>query len=1263
MHDAALQAYVPDLLRAWTPGAEDPRHMRVTGSLAFVDISGFTALTERLARKGKVGAEEMSDVLNATFAALLSDARLHGADLVKWGGDAVLLLFRGPDHAVRAARSAHRMRATLRDRGRLSTATGALRMSVGVHSGDFDFFLVGDRDIHLELLISGPGASRTAELEAVAEAGQIALSDAACALVPPRILGDAVQGGRLLRSAPSLDGADVGDDIAVGHGPRPAEALPVEIREHLLSGSKETEHRLIAVAFVQFSGTDALLEDEGPAVLAEELDQMVRNVQEACLTHRVTFFETDINRDGGKVMLTAGAPRSAGHDDERMLRVARLVLDRAGRLPLRIGVNRGRVFSGDFGPPFRRTYSVKGDAINLAARVMGKASKGQALATLEVIEHSETLFETTQLDPFMVKGKTRPVVAADVGALTGHRVMDRPTTPLTGRDSELATLREALADAREGRGRAVEVVGEGGMGKSRLLDEVLDGVYDVPATVTSCQEYESSTAYFPFRAVFRELLGVGEDAPAAEAQRRLVERLEVDAPHLLPWLPLLGLVMDVPVPSTPEVDELDDQFRKERLEEVVKDFLGWMLPSAAVLVFEDVHLADDASADLLRALVADVATRPWLVAVTRTPGEEGYVAEPGTATTLTLKPLSHEDALELVRRALDGLPLTSQALSSLAERGSGHPMFLEALATEARDPGSGDLPESVEGLLTSQIDRLDPHDRAVLRTASVLGANVDLAMLRVLVGDLDEAGVLQRLSHFLGRDQPGKLRFRNALLRDVAYEGLPYRRRRTLHDSVGQALEAAAGENTDASSELLSLHFFHAGRFERAWRYSVTAGERAVRKHAHADAIDFLARAVESSDRTEVATDEAVADVLVRLADSYFVVGRTDDAEASYAQARRHVHRNPVVLASIIEKEARIDQRRRRLTRAMQRITRGLHALDHLEGRDAEVARSLLSRRYAFSRYSQGRVDDAISWARSAAEAAQRSRDPDALAQAYEMLNAVHAGSGRREPAPYGRMALRAYVGLGNLPRQGHCLNNLAVQAFRRSKWNDALADYRRAADIFRRIGDSANESNALYNQAELLVRQGRGQDAAGILDEVLRNAAAVQDDELVALALREQARVVAGQGDLDEATATLRSARDLFTELAEDDEVLITDLVLAEVLLDASRTDRALALLTIVVGDDAARLGAAAPTALRLLARARAVGGELQHARELLQSALEAARKDGNRYEEGLVLRTLAGVRVELGLPYRDVLRRATRILLSMGVVDVQPTMATTAS
>ena len=252
---AALEPYVPRLVVDWLRESPQTQVREVQGSLAFVDISGFTTLTERLARKGKVGAEEMSDLLNATFRELLEVAYRDGAGLVKWGGDAVLLLFTGADHAARACRAAHRMRTRMRHVGHLNTSAGriTLRMSVGVHSGTFHFFLVGDPLIHRELLISGPAASRTADLEAAAQAGQIMISPQTAAALPRGCVGAATADGFLLAAQPrrvdlpAMTRPPLNDlDIAA--------TIPVAIREHLLEAAGEAEHRQITVAFVQFSG-------------------------------------------------------------------------------------------------------------------------------------------------------------------------------------------------------------------------------------------------------------------------------------------------------------------------------------------------------------------------------------------------------------------------------------------------------------------------------------------------------------------------------------------------------------------------------------------------------------------------------------------------------------------------------------------------------------------------------------------------------------------------------------------------------------------------------------------------------------------------------------------------------------------------------------------------------------------------------------------------------------------------------------------------
>jgi class 3 adenylate cyclase len=226
------------------------------------------------------------------------------------------------------------------------------------------------------------------------------------------------------------------------------------------------------VAFVHFDGADELIERSGPRAAAEALDELVRSAQRAADRHGVSFLATDIDRDGGKIILAAGAPQSSGQDEERMLLALREVLEDEHRLPVRIGVNRGHVFAGDIGPPYRRTYTVMGDAVNLAARLMAKAEPGQLLATREVLRRSRTIFRAEALPPFEVKGKAEPVSACSVGEVAGSKGEVDSELPLVGREEELEELTGLLFSARRGRGRIVELAGGPGIGKSRLVQEL-----------------------------------------------------------------------------------------------------------------------------------------------------------------------------------------------------------------------------------------------------------------------------------------------------------------------------------------------------------------------------------------------------------------------------------------------------------------------------------------------------------------------------------------------------------------------------------------------------------------------------------------------------------------------------------------------------------------------------------------------------------------------------------------------------------------------
>ena len=1150
--------YVPALLSDWRPTHGDERHMRVEGSLAFVDISGFTKLTERLARRGNVGAEEMSDLLDATFAALLTAAREEGADLVKWGGDAVLLLFSGPGHAWRACRAAYDMRATLRTVGTLRTSSGTvtLRMSVGVHSAAFDFYLVGDPAHHRELLVVGPPVSRTALMESIAAAGQVVVSDETAALLAPRTCRPgSQQGSHVLRTrpgpstgAPRPVGA-TGSDERLLH-----QYLPDAVRRHVLAEQGEAEHRSVAVAFVRFRGTDELTRKSGVSAVAEALDQVVRNVQTATHEHDVTFFETDIDRDGGKIMLVAGAPRSSGRDEERMLRAVRTVMDRAGVLRLRIGVNRGNVFAGDFGPAFRRTYSIKGDAVNLAARVMGKAGDGDVLATAATLQRSPTRFETHPLEPFLVKGKTQPVRAARVGAVLSSEDGPHCASPFVGRQDELALLRSALHGAVRGAGRAVEVVGEAGIGKSRLVAEALAAVPEIQVLVGTGGQYDATTPYFPFRTVLRNALGLARDTGRDETAERLRDVVSRHAPELLAWLPLLAVPLDVVVEPTQESTELDAQYRKGRLEESVEHLLTRLTLGPTALLVEDAHLLDDASSDLLAQLARRAPERPWLLLVTRRDTGAGFVPAPGPdLLSVHPAPLPPDQAVQLAR-AVATQPLTHQAAAALMARSGGNPMFLQALVATADRLGSvADLPDSVQDLITSQIDRLSPLDRLVLRYAAVLGTVVDLVVLEQLLAasraDVFLLDHLPALEDFLDPIGSGRVRFRHALLRDVAYEGLPYRRRRVLHDHVGEALERSL-DDPDEASELLSLHFFHAGRFDKAWRYSRTAGRRAREKYAISEAVDLYQRAVDSARRSsgEVSGPE-LGEVLESLGDVQYLAGRSLPALEAFRAARRHRADDAVALGHLLFKEARTLQRLGRLTQSLRLLSRSLSALQDVAGPDAHAKRAGLATRYAWGRLRQGRFRDALEHATFAAREAESSGDKATLALAYNGLHTAHYYAGEPEDVPYARLALMAYEELGDLDGQAHCVNNLGVEALDAGAPEDSADHFARAREIFRRLGDEANEANATYNQADALLQQARYADAEALLGDALGVARAVGDEELVALVLRETGQVCLRLGRVEQGRAHLADARTRFGALGLTKELAALDAAERELL------------------------------------------------------------------------------------------------------------------
>ena len=1226
-----IAPYLPRLLIQWLTESPDNRSQEVDGTVAFVDVSGFTKLSERLAKHGKVGAEELTDAIGSCFAHLLAIAYENGGGLIKFGGDALLLLFTGDRHQARACHAAVGMRRALRDVGRLDVSGHhiQLRMSVGVHSGRFQFFLVGRS--HRELIVTGPAASEIVTMEGTAEAGEIVVSESTAAALSRSVIGLPKGPGYLLARDPHVPAGGWRESLApVEQVDLAMTCLPVALRDHILSAVHEPEHRQVTVAFLHFDETDSLIASEGIDRATKELDVLVSDVQDAADEHGVTFLGTDIDKDGGKIILLAGAPTTSGDDERRMLIALRQIIDRDRTIPIRIGVNRGHVFAGEIGPHYRRTYTVMGDAVNLAARVMAKATRGQLLATAEVVDHCPATFEASALEPFLVKGKAKPVQAFAIGAMRRSRGADpRDDLPLTGRVEEVAALSAALLSAREGVGCLVEISGDPGIGKSRLVDELRNMAEGLEVIAVGCEPYQSSTPYLAFRYVLRRLLRVTADTDAETVSARLHHALESASSTLVRWAPLFARVLDVPVEETPETSDLEERFRRFRLAEVMHELVSKLLGTPTVMIFEDTHWMDESSTELLEHLSTRVGDHPWLVLVTRRDQVGGFRADPDNATILPLVPLSEQSAAELLDLASKESPIDSEHLAALAERSGGNPLFLRELLASARTSDNLEsLPDSVEALITSRIDSLPVVDRNMLRRASVLGRTFPRGLLWEVLGE-KELEDEQLRGHFGGYIRPladGRLAFDHALIRDCAYEGLSYRTRRELHARVGDVIRKSTSDSLDEQAETLSFHYFFAQQYEEAWQFARVAADRAKAAYANAEAVTFYERAIASASHLPDIAPRELADAYEMLGDLNERMGRYAIAEKAYRSVRRVISDDAVIEARMLLKLSRAQGSRDRYSNALRWITRGLRALNDADGPEADRQEAQLRTWYGHFCYEQGRYEKAIRWCRSAIEAADAAGEKEALAHALVVLDWTYGDLGQLAEPTNTIRAIELLEEIGDLRGQAAALNSFGLSHYDRGDWARAVTCYQRARELATRTGNIELHASITSNLGEVSLDQGRLDEADELLTQASRawRAAGIRGQS--AFAKCRLARIACRRGQYE-------AAKQLFGEALRDQldvgaqaESLETTARLAECLLMAGDVESALELCEVAF-HQAETLGGVVMQ-LPLLHRVRGVAsarqGSLDSSRESLLLSLDAARARNADYDIALTLRVL---------------------------------------
>jgi len=856
-------------------------------AVLFSDISGFTRLAETLmASSGMEGVDELTDVLNRQFGRWIELVGERGGEVVKFAGDALLALWWARDGGLEAAAAsasdcALAIQESMAGRPRVQGVSLSLR--VGVGAGRFTAARVGGERDRWELVAGGDVMTQIGPALRHAALGSVVASPQAWSCCDELFTGEPEPEGTTLTGTHSavtsieIPFEQLQDDDAQRH----MRYLPWVVRSHLASGLDAflAEHRLTTVLFIRPEGLGVA--DEGWDV---RLQAAVRAVQRELYRAGGSLDKVSVDDKGVTIVTAFGLPsQELEYRPAEAVRAAQAIHRKLAEQDIRasIGVTTGKVFCGPIGSDVRREYTMIGDVVNLAARLMSSA-EGSVVVDSETYRVAAESVRFESLPALVVKGfrqdmpRFRPLDVGPVEAKSSDRVR------LIGRDHDLAYLLDVLTGAESQQSKVCLLEGEPGQGKSRLVSELLSHLQNrgVSAFIGTARPTLRDTPYAPWRELLPRALGLPTGDEAEARQQLLTARLQ-DDPERLALLPLLDSLLDLDLEDSEQTSALLGSARGESTRALVTHLLVQRAQARPfVLVLEDGHWFDSASADL----VEQVARAEIPLTVLVTGRARAMTADPladlrglEEVHLHHLEPLSIDGVDELIRAELRATSVGSTFASWLWKRTDGNPFFCLELLVALQHAGAlrvqggnvevegsvGSLDKlgisaTIEGLVIGRIDRLAPLEQLILKTAAVIGADFGRDLLDQALpepartGDIGAAlaaivdsGLAERLD---ASDREAWV-LRQGIVRELASEALVSGQRREIHRRVAEWLEAAHAADLAAAYPLLAHHWSGARDLPRTVEYLEKAGDGALVVGSATEAVGFFERALDLADR------------------------------------------------------------------------------------------------------------------------------------------------------------------------------------------------------------------------------------------------------------------------------------------------------------------------------------------------------------------------------------------------------------------------------
>jgi predicted ATPase/class 3 adenylate cyclase len=668
----------------------------------------------------------------------------------------------------------------------------------------------------------------------------------------------------------------------------PLSYTPKHLAEKILTSRSaiEGERKQVTVLFADLKGSMELLADRDPEEARQLLDPVLERMIEA--VHRYEGTVNQVMGDG--IMALFGAPLA--HEDHAIRACyAALAMQASVKqyatevqrshgvsVQIRVGLNAGEVVVRAIGNDLHMDYTAVGQTTHLAARMEQMAMPGSILLTQAVLRLAEGFIKVTPLGPVPIKGLDAPVEVFDLVGATALRrrlqtAVARGLSPFVGRQPELEALQQALARAGAGQGQVVALLGEPGVGKSRLVYEFLHSHHAQGwlRLESGSVSYGKATAYLPVRDLLKAYCQIEDRDAVRTVQAKVTGQILTLDATLQDTVPAVLALFEA-LPSDSPFLHLDPlQRRRHTLEALKRVLLRESQVQPLLLVFEDLHWIDSETQAMLDMLVESLPTARMLLLVNYRPEYQHGWGSKMYYTQLRLDPLPEASADILLQTLLGSDPGLAPLTRLLIARTQGNPFFLEESVRTLVETGvlvgerggyhlaqpleTLQIPATVQALLAARIDRLPPEDKHLLQTAAVIGTEVPWPLLQAIAETSDET-----LARSLGQLQAAEFlyetslfperayTFKHALTHEVAYGSLLHERRRALHARIVAVLEALAGDRLDDQVERLAHHALRGEVWEKALAYGHQAGEKAQARSAYREVMAYYEQALAALD-------------------------------------------------------------------------------------------------------------------------------------------------------------------------------------------------------------------------------------------------------------------------------------------------------------------------------------------------------------------------------------------------------------------------------